>query len=193
MNTRKCTLFVILFLLAAAQAIQAQQAPVPSPFPPRSASTSSIDESPSRPAVFYRLDFVIREMDKEKLVDTRNYSLWVQSGVSESMNAGSEVPYSSGSYSTTGSGTTKSISYRSVGVSIACTVKEGEGNPQLDLMLNISDALPPEKDSDTPAFRKVSVNSKAMLSLGKSTTVSIVEDPGSRHRFQVDVTAIKLK
>jgi hypothetical protein len=31
------------------------------------------------------------------------------------------------------------------------------------------------------------------LTPGKPTTVSIVEDPASRHRFQVDVTATKLK
>jgi len=132
-------------------------------------------------------------MDGDKTVDTRNYSLWVQSGNAASMNAGSEVPYFSGSFSTAGSETAKNISYRSVGVSIQCLVKEGNGGPQLDLSLNISDALPPEKSSDTPAFRKVSLNSKAMLTVGLPTTVSIVEDPGSRRRYQVDVTAIELQ
>jgi hypothetical protein len=80
-----------------------------------------------------------------------------------------------------------------VGVSINCSVKDAGDNPKLDLKLEISDALPPAKDSDAITFRKVSINSRASLSLGKPTTVSITEDPGSRHRFQVDVTATKLK
>jgi type II secretory pathway component GspD/PulD (secretin) len=113
--------------------------------------------------------------------------------MSENMVAGSEVPYPSGSYTTAGLNTTKNISYRNVGVSIICSVKDAGDNPKLDLKLEISDALPPAKDSDAITFRKVSINSRASLSLGKPTTVSITEDPGSRHRFQVDVTATKLK
>jgi hypothetical protein len=109
------------------------------------------------------------------------------------MAAGSEVPYPSGSYAPSGSAPVKNIAYRSVGVSIDCSVKEGDDGPRLDLAMEISDALPPEKDSGTIAFRRVSINSRALLTLGKPTTVSITEDPGSRHRFQVDVTATKLK
>jgi hypothetical protein len=193
MKAKSSTLIVILFLLTAVYSLQAQQAPPTSSFSQRPTTIGPTAESVSQPAIYYRLDFVIHEMDGEKLVDTRNYSLWVQAGVPATMTAGSEVPYSSGSYSTVGSGTAKNIQYRNVGISIECVVKEGNENPQLDLRLNISDALPPEKDPDTPVIRKVSVNSKALLVLGKPTTVSIVEDPGSRHRFRVDVTATKLK
>jgi hypothetical protein len=193
MKAKSGILIVILFLLTAVYSLHAQQTPAPSPVPARSASIGPFAEPASQPAIYYRLDFVIREMDREKLVDTRNYSLWVQSGAPESMNAGSEVPYSAGTFSTLSAGSTKNIAYRSVGVSIECMVKEGTDSPQLDLKLNISDALPPEKYSDTPAFRKVTLNSKALLTLGKPTTVSIVEDPGSRHRYQVDVTATRLK
>ncbi len=182
-----------LFLLATVPVTQALQTQLPPSTVTRAASSGSSGESASQPAGFYRLDFVIREMEKDKTVDTRNYSLWVQSGKDVSMDAGSEVPYFSGSFSTTGAETAKNIKYRNVGVSIRCLVKEGNGGPQLDLSLTISDALPPEKSSDTPAFRNVSLNSKAMLSVGIPTTVSIVEDPGSRRRYQVDVTAIKLK
>jgi hypothetical protein len=192
MKSKSGILIAVLFLLTAAGALDAQQPPPPSTLPPRIATGGSSADSASQPPVYYRLDFVIREMDREKPVDTRNYSLWVQSGVYENMTVGSEVPYPGSAYST-GGGTTKSIQYRSIGVSIGCTLKEGNDSPQLDLKLNISDALPPEKDSDTPAFRKITLDSRALLTLGKPTTVSIVEDPGSRHRYQVDVTATKLK
>ena len=192
MSTGKCTLIAFLLLVSAVQVGQAQQTPAPSPAPSRSAVPSPFEESVSQPAVYYRLDLVIREKDGENLVDTRTYSLWVQSGVQGDMAAGSDVPYQGSSY-TTGTGVTKNTQYRSVGISIYCLVKEENDGPMLNLKLNISDALPPEKDSNTPAFRNVTINARALLTLGKSTTVNIVEDPGSRHRFQVDVTATKLK
>jgi hypothetical protein len=194
MTGKKSMLMVILFVLTTVYAVQAQQPPASREEALRRLGVQGPppDELASQPEIFYRLDFVIREMDGEKPVDTRNYSLWVQSGVSENMTAGSEVPYPAGSFSTTGSATTKNIQYRSIGVSIDCMVKEGKDSPQLDLKLNISDALPPEKDSDTPAFRNITLDSKALLTLGKPTTVSVVEDPGSRHRYQVEVTATKL-
>jgi hypothetical protein len=153
--------------------------------------TTASDDS--APLIFYRLEFTIREFDGEKLVDTRNYTLSVQSGVAESLQAGSEVPYPSGSYSTAAGGSTKNISYRTIGVSIGCTVKEADDNPRLDLKLEVSDSLPPAKDSDAPIFRKIVLNCRSLLPLGKSTIVGTAEDPGSRHRFQVDVIATKLK
>jgi hypothetical protein len=71
-------------------------------------------------------------------------------------------------------------------------VEETDDSPKLDLKLEVSDAVPPAKDSDSPAFRKVSISSRALLPLGRPTTVGVVEDPASRRRFQVDVKATKL-
>ena len=197
--TRKTDILIaLLFLFTSACALQAGQPPAAphveppaAPQKPVSVKISSPDDT--APLTFYRLDFTIRELDHAQLVDTRSYSLSVQSGVAEDMMAGDQVPYPSSVYSGAASTPVKSISYRSVGVSIACTVKEGDDSPRLDLKLEISDALPPAKDSDSPVFRKVSLSSRALLPLGKPTTVGMVEDPGSRHRYQVDVTATKLK
>ncbi len=174
---------MMLFWLSAAAVLNGQQSPTQSPTPQRSATPVASAESAAQPGIFYRLDFVIREMEREKLVDTRSYSLWVQSGWPESLSAGSEVPMKS----------PQNVSFRNVGVGIECTVKETNDSPQLDLRLNISDVVPPEKDSDIPATRRISFQSRAVLTLGKPTTVGIVEDAGSRHRFQIDVNATKLK
>src|SRR5271157_1838759 len=118
---------------------------------------------------------------------------YASAGVGESITAGSEVPYPSQVFSSTGSGPLKNINYRNVGVSIYASMKESDDSPRLDLKLEVSDAVPPEKGSDSPAFRKVVLNCRALLPLGKPTTVGVIEDAGSRHKFQVDVTATKLK
>jgi hypothetical protein len=193
MNRRVVTLIAFSFMLTTC-AIQAQQTQ-PSPFgdilKSRSIAANSSDES--APAIYYRLEFAIRELDRDKMVDTRNYILSVQSGIAESIVAGSEVPYPSQAFSTSGSAPSKNFNYRSVGVSINAGLREADDGAKLDLKLEVSDAVPPQKDSDAPAFRKVVLNCRALLPLGKPTTVGVVEDPASRHRFQVDVTATKLK
>ena len=192
MKAKRGTFIAVLFLFVAVCVLRAQEKPsfLPgqTPFP-----SNHSDESTSGPNTYYRLDFVIRELDGEKLVDTRNYSLWVQSGIANSTSAGSEVPYPSSSFSDTGSGTTRSISYRSIGVTISCRVKEDNEGPQLESKLNISDVLPPEQDSDPPTFRKITLDSRALLSLGKQTTIGIVEDPASRRRYEVNVITTKLE
>lgn len=183
MKARSGKTIVILFLFAAVCVLQAQERQAGS-IPVQTTLTNTSAESSSHPGNFYRLDFVIREMDGNKPIDTRNYSMWVQSGDKETMAAGSEVPYK---------GATNGIAYRSIGVSIMCTLKEANGSPQLELRLNISDALPPEEEFGTPVFRNITLNSKALVALGKPTTVGIVEDPGSRHRYEVNVNATRLK
>jgi|WetSurMetagenome_2_1015567.scaffolds.fasta_scaffold567605_2 hypothetical protein len=193
MTRRIGILIALSFLITTTCSVQAQQtAPPPAGDVPRAlAKTRSFDDN--APSIYYRLDFAIRELDREKLVDTRNYTLLVQSGVAESIVAGSEVPYPSSTYSSTASAPVKNISYRSVGVSINAGMIETDDSPRLDLLVEVSDAVPPAKDSDSPVFRKVQLHCRALLPLGKPTTVGVVEDPASRHRFQVDVTATKLK
>lgn len=184
MILKKGTFFIAVALLTIIPLLPAQQAPAPPPPPIPSAPPKTADAS--TPEAFYRLDFAIREMDGEKLVDTRNYSLWVRTGHAESMKAGSEVPYSNSKGNT---------SYRSTGVSIACTLKEADGRPWLSVNIDISGLAPAEKGAEpsAPVFRSTSVGAETLLTLGKSTTISSADDPATKRRLLVDVTAIKLK
>ena len=92
--TRRIGIFTtLLFLFTATCVIQAQEkqgTPFGEIQKPRSATTSSSEDA--APAIYYRLEFTIRELDRETSVDTRSYTLSVQSGVGESIMAGSEVP-----------------------------------------------------------------------------------------------------
>jgi hypothetical protein len=185
MNIRKSRFVIAVALLTIIPFLPAQQAPTPSfspvpPTPPKTADSS-------KPAAFYRLNFAIREMEGEKLVDTRNYSLWVRAGHTERMTAGSEVPY------TTGQGST---GYRKTGVSINCTLEETDGSPWLSLALDVSGVAPVEKGADPSrpvVFRSTSLSAETLLTLGKPTTVSSADDPATKRQLVVDVTAIKLK
>ena len=181
---RKGMILIALVSLAVIPVLNAQQAPAP-PVPPVSPAPRSPENS-AKPISFYRLDFAIREMDGEKALDTRHYSLWLQAGEMERIQSSSSATY--------GIGDKKTVK-NNIGVSFLCTVKETDSSPWLDLQLQISDFIPPEKaeGGTYPVDRGIDIHSKAPLSLGKSVTVSSVEDPVSRHRFQVDVIATKLK
>lgn len=184
---RKGMILIALVSLAVIPALNAQQAPAPPvpPAPPVSPAPRSPENS-AKPISFYRLDFAIREMDGEKALDTRHYSLWLQAGEMERIQSSSSAPYGIGD---------KITAKNNIGVSFLCTVKETDSSPWLDLQLQISDFIHPEKaEAGTyPLDRGIDIHSKAPLSLGKSVTVSSVEDPVSRHRFQVDVITTKLK
>jgi hypothetical protein len=188
MTAKKSPLIIAIAFLAIPPFLPAQQPPVPpSPFAP--ASPPKVADS-LKPAVFYRLNFAIREMEGDKLLDTRNYSLWAQTGRSEKMTAGSEVPYASSS---------STMSYRKVGVSINCTLTETDGNLSLWLNLEMSGVAPSEKSADPGmqlmqvVFRSVSFSADAALIPGRSTMIGSVDDPATKRRFQVDVTATKTK
>jgi hypothetical protein len=192
MIRNKGILIIVLIMITTIVGVQAQQPPANKDDMMRRLGAQNPPGEKAIPSGnFYRLDFVIQGRDKEKPVAAR-YSLWVQSGIPGKMIAGSEVPYPSDAFSSAGSGATKNISYRSIGISIDCMMTEVNDNPQLNVNLNISDTLPSEKDSDPPVFRKTTLNSNLRITLGKTMTVGIIEDHVSRQQFQVDVTATKL-
>jgi len=184
MTTGKTKLFIVIAVLTIIPFLQAQQ-PQSAPTPPVPQSPSKAADS-SKPGGFYLLYFSIREMEGEKSLNTSNYSLLVQAGHPAKMTSGSQVPYQSGSGNT---------AYRSIGISMSGILQETDGSPWLSLNLDISGLAPPEKVEDkySPIFRSTNISADAMLTLGKATMVGSVDDPATKHRLQVEVTATKLK
>lgn len=172
---RRIGVFMALLLFVAAPCgfafEQSKEAPSPAP-------TTAPAPEPKAPPVFYRLDLKIKELDGEKLIDTRNYWFSLQRGVQEYVMAGSEVPYRAGAT-------------RDIGVRINATIRETDGSPWLTMTLEISDQLPPEKAGAAPVLRRVNLGCRKLLPPGRLTTVGMVEDPATRRRFQVDVAATK--
>lgn len=184
MNRIIATTMIAVALLAIVPLLPAQQPQAP-PSPPVPASLSKTADS-AKPAAFYLLEFAIREMEGEKSLNKSAYSLLVRTGESAKMTAGSQVPYPTSS---------ANMAYRSVGVSISCRLQEIDGNPWLSSVFDISGLAPSEKTGDTypPIFRSTNISADALLALGKATLLGSMDDPGTKHRLQVEVTATKLK
>ncbi|HEU5181138.1 MAG TPA: hypothetical protein VFW45_10110 [Candidatus Polarisedimenticolia bacterium] len=134
---------------------------------------------------FYKLDFVVRELEGEKTVSTRNYTLMTKSGDWQQLRVGTRVPISTEE---------KKISYTDVGLSVDCRILDGPRTPFLVAKAEISSFANAESEkSGTPLMRHVQMNTSAPITLGKPVVISGVDELTSNHRFQLEVTATELK
>ncbi len=181
MNRKMRYLFVSLILVAllAAVPMMAQQ---PAPAKP--------EES------FYRLDLVLRELEDGKVINARSYSMWLASGEGRgggaSIRAGNDIPM----VRTVQTDKPADITYRNVGVNIDCRLSESASGPVLTMNGSIANVVAPELGMDNkllPVFRNINLNAYTLLTPGKATLISSADDPGSKRRFQLEVTATKLK
>jgi hypothetical protein len=183
MSRRMCCLFsfMIAIALIAASAATAQQQPVPF--------------APKKDVSFYRLDFVLRELDDGKIVNARSYSMWLKTDSvwAGNLRAGNDIPVAT----IPTQEKPAEVSYKNIGFQMDCALDEIDNNPVLTISGSISAVLPPDQAHDPkstlPVFRKIAFKSVALLTPGKATMVSSIDDPGSKRRFQLEVTAIKLK
>jgi hypothetical protein len=141
---------------------------------------------------FYRLDFVTKELDDNKLINSRNYSLIVAEKATNegnSIRTGSRVPVASGANPT-------QYTYVDLGVSIDCrSVREVSGQLTLTVSADISTAAAETgiASSLPPVIRQYKWNSSVIVPLRKATQIYSSDDLGSKRKFQLELTATPVK
>jgi len=137
---------------------------------------------------FFKLDFVVRELEGGKTVSTRNYTLMTKSDDWQQLRTGMRVPI------TTEEG---KIQYTDVGLSVDCRIVEAPGGRALVTKAEITSfaGSGDEKGapSGAPLMRHVQMNTSAPITPGKAVVISGVDELNSNHRFQLEVTATELK
>jgi hypothetical protein len=162
----------------------------PKPASPQDSSSKPDAESPVGHA--YRLDYTVYELDDGKKINSRQYSMNLNSDEQDDIKIGTRVPV-----------TVKGDEYQyiDVGTNIWCRLRD-RGNPHTswlnnDIMLNtkmeISNFANPEQQSARPVIRQMKVEASTIATLGKSITVGTVDDPNSKRQFQLEVTVTKLR
>lgn len=178
MNRRIVCLFTIVIALIAAHTAVAQQ-----------------PQQPSTPGKvgFYRLDFVLHELADAKIINSRNYSMWLKAGRKDngSLRVGNDIPVQNIPTQEKPAG----MSYKNIGIALDCFLEETDKGLVAQLHASIGEILPPEahEPKALPVFRNIAFQSTALLSPGKPILVSSIDDPNSKRRFQLEVTAIELK
>lgn len=151
------------------------------------------DEATShKPLTAYRLDFVLSELADGKKVNSRSYSVLAQTdGRMNKLRSGARYPVS-----TQNEQKITQIQYLDIGVNIDCRLEEQDGVVSLYATIDSSSASWPSPDTaHTPAGQPVIIQMRSEvrspLRPGTSTVISSMDDPASKRRFQVDVTATK--
>jgi hypothetical protein len=141
------------------------------------------------PNGFYRLDFVTKELDDAKVVNSRNYSMTVSDKATGQIRTGSRVPMVQNG--------TGQVTYIDLGVNIDCReVREVTGQLTMAVSVDISSASTDTGTSSIavpPVIRQYKWNSSVIVPLRKSTQIYSSDDLGSKRKFQIELTATPIK
>jgi hypothetical protein len=140
---------------------------------------------------FYRLDFVIKEIAEDKVVNARSYSIMISTGHSgDQIRVGNKIPRQTGS-------PTNPYDYIDVGVSIDCmSAREVENQLALVVRAEVSNVAPGQTAGSglvPPLLRQNKWSSDVILPLRKPTVIFSSDDPTSTHKMQVELTATPIK
>jgi hypothetical protein len=146
----------------------------------------------SEPGHSYRLDFTINELEDGKKINSRQYSMNLNSGDQNEIKIGTRVPVELKQ---------GEIQYLDVGTNIWCRLRDQVDISWLanDLMLNVRSDLSnfaiadQQGQSTRPVIRQVKIDSSAIASPSKSTIIGAVDDPNSKRQFQLEVMVTKVK
>jgi hypothetical protein len=169
---------------------------------PAQAQDSTHKTDPAeKPLHAYRLDFFLNELEADKKINSRHYSINLDvPGDRQEIKIGSRVPVATGSYptSTSSSGAAGTqFQYMDVGTHIWCTLKDRGDDLELLAGAEISnlDAGPhPESGGlSNPVIRQIKMEGSTVIAPGKPVVIGSADDPTSNRQFQLEVTVTKLK
>ena len=142
----------------------------------------------AEPAKFYKLEFVVKEVDGSKVINSRTYRTMISRDSQVQIRAGSKVPY----VSERGGSNGTRYEQIDIGVNIdAKVLKEFTDKLEFLFKLEISSvAKDPDAQSHTnPIIRQNSWSSSAVVPFHKPTVVLASEDADSQTQTQLEVTA----
>lgn len=190
----------ILFVLALTGTLLAQQ-------PTKDAADQPVKDQPQKKEVlagregmtenFFKLAFVMYELDDGKRTNQRDYMMIGRTdNQPSSIRVATKIPIY-----TAVRGNDKEYTYTDVGLTIRCFLKEQvDSRMQLHCDIEMSSLVRPEQIANTighagpeaPVMRTTRMDSWALLTPGKPTILTTVDDINSAKRLQIEVTATKV-
>lgn len=137
---------------------------------------------------YYRLDFVVKELEGGKVVNTRSYAMTISTekgGSGSSIRSGGKVPVPSNP---------QQFTYIEVGVNIDCrAAKEIADRLALNVAADISAAGTPGNASTPPLIRNTKWSSNVVVPVHKPTVIFSSDDASSKLQTQLELTATLIK
>jgi hypothetical protein len=152
-----------------------------------SAATAAAQPDAPKPQVhqFYRLDFVLKEMDGSKVVKTHSYQMMANDRGISSIRSGAKLPVTG----------PKELTYIDVGVNVdvrrLAPLKDGT-ELELDIVAEASGVMETGNGaplSKSPMIYQTKWNSNVEVPLRQATVIFSSDDPSSKHQLQLELTA----
>src|SRR4051794_12763868 len=144
------------------------------------------------PTKFYKLDFVVKEVEGTKVVNSRSYFMTLpvevpgQGSQGGSIRAGSRLP----TPTNTGGG---GFNYIDVGVSIDCKMlREMQSDVSVYVTADIS-SHSVEPTLPAPVIRQNRWSSMVLVPVKKATVIYASDDTTSKRQIQLELTATPLR
>ncbi len=177
---RKQLTFSAVALLAAATFLNGSA---------RAEEKAKAAETPEKRPSFYKVDYAIHEFEGGKRTNTRSYTLKVEARPDRHglFRVGSRIPIAAEK--------DKIINYYDVGVNLDCWLAEVDGSVRIETSLEINSVAGSETANapSTPVIRSLRLTDTAVAEPGKTTLVGAVDDVTANRRYEIEVTAVKIK
>lgn len=144
-------------------------------------------EAQEKSITAYRLDFTINEIEDGKKVNSRQYSLNVNTGDHNDLKIGTKVPVEVKE---------GEMQYIDLGTDISADLRERDNGLALEVRAAMSNFANPDqgtRGNSMPLLRQMKINASTLIAPGRPMVVGSVDDPNSKRQFQLEVTATKLK
>lgn len=144
----------------------------------------------TRPSATYKIEFSVYEVQNGKRLNARKYMTLADDGEFGRIRVGSQVPFVVGGVGSGG------YQYKDIGMNIDCRPHGDENGVRLDLTVEMSSVLKPEEShqsNEHPVFRTDRSSLTADLPLDKPTITSTMDDVSSDRRYEIEVTATKVR
>jgi hypothetical protein len=139
-----------------------------------------------RPVTVYRLEFTLSEIDAGKKINARSYSMLAEDDAKVSkLRVGTKVRVP------------EFNQFQDIGVSIDCWLQQQESALLMDAVIdasNISQSTAPSDSTHVPpAVHQLRAEIRSVVTPGKPTVLTSMDDPTSKVAFEIELTATKLK
>jgi hypothetical protein len=183
-RTKRNALILTTALALTFLGAQASAAPQPGK-QPLNEQTEMNEAAPA--SSMYRVKYTVNEAENGKTVNSRSYTLVVNTNSTATVRIGSRVPYGVA---------TNAIQYQDVGMNIECTIKRQEGNLLLHSKVEMMSLAGKGTEKSfqsipNPVFGQFELENDTVATLGKTALVGSADDIATNRHYVVEVTVTK--
>lgn len=160
---------------------------------PKATEVEAAAAAQNKPVSVYRMDFVVRELENGKPINSRSYSVSGTTKEGAGVRALSKVPTGHMQESEGLKGT----EYQNVGIYIDCAPQESENGVLLMTRFTSLSVVPREPGANPPyegpVIREMKFDGYWPVTLGKPMVMTTLDDVATNRRYEVEVTVTKVR